>query len=80
LNDARRWAIERAWEKRRSQSERFCESPICTRLMLSTPPTRASSLPPCSSIEAASSAATMLVEQASTVENAGTVRSRPASI
>src|SRR6266545_194184 len=25
LNDARRWAIERAWEKRRSRSERFFE-------------------------------------------------------
>ncbi len=68
----------RACVRRRSQSESPCESAICTRLMLSTPPTSASwCVPP--SRPAASKAATMLVEQASTVENAGVAASSPAS-
>ena len=69
----------RACVRRRSQSESPCESAICTRLMLSTPPTSARPcVPP--SIPAASNAATMLVEQASTVEKAGVWPSSPASM
>src|SRR6185312_9893809 len=68
-----------ACDMRRMKSESPCGSPICTRLMLSTPPhiARFTSRP---SIPAASNTATMLVEHASTVENAGMAGSSFASI
>src|SRR5579862_192655 len=69
----------RAVPSLRIQSDMPCVSPICTRLMLSTPPhnARSISLP---SIPAASNTATMLVEHASTVLKAGVAWSMPASI
>ncbi|HEX6634421.1 MAG TPA: hypothetical protein VF038_10665 [Usitatibacter sp.] len=69
---------ERAWLTRRIQSESPCARPICTRLMLSTPPQSASERGP-PSIPAASIAAAMLVAHASTVEKAGVAGSSCAS-
>ena len=56
---------------RRSQTDKFCPKPIWTRLMLSTPPTKASAarLP---DIPAASNAPTMLVVHCMMVVNVGT--------
>src|SRR6516164_5493294 len=57
---------------RRNQSDKFCPRPICTRLMLSTPPTRASEAFVRSMIPAASNKPTMLVLHCMIVVNVGT--------
>ena len=74
------WPGDRACWTLRSQSDSDCPKPICTRLMLSTPPTSARLRLTPLIIPAASMAPIMLVEHAMTVENAGMVGATPASI